>query len=247
MRKFTRYGAIIALLIIASCSDKDPVTTNNVNNIIPNNFLSSANYDKLVVEVQFVNGFQPSSTAVANITSFLQDRLNKTGGITVVQNGIASPGKSVYSTADVTAIESANRTQKSNGKTLTAYVLFVDGDYSDNGTDTKVLGITYNSTSIAIFEKTIKEFSGGLNKPSTSTLETTLAQHEFGHVLGLVDRGTPMKSQHLDATNAKHCSDKNCLMYYLVENSGSIAGIMGGSMTGLTGSCLDDLRANGGK
>jgi hypothetical protein len=36
-------------------------------------------------------------------------------------------------------------------------------------------------------------------------------------------------------------------MYYLVENSGSIAGIMGGSMTTLTASCLDDLKGNGGR
>jgi len=247
MIKFTRYSFIVILLLIASCHDKDPGTTNNVNNIVPNNFLSSANYDKLIIEIQYVNGFQPSSAAVANLTSFLQDRLNKTGGITVTQNSITSPGKSVYSTTDAVAIENANRTLKPNGKTLTAYVLFADGDYSDNGTDIKVLGITYGSTSMVIFEKTIKEFSGGFNKPSTATLETTVTQHEFGHVLGLVDRGTPMKSSHLDAANAKHCSDKNCLMYYLVENTASITGIMGGSMTGLTGSCLDDLRANGGK
>ncbi|MEJ0056390.1 MAG: membrane metalloprotease [Bacteroidota bacterium] len=183
MIKLIKYAPVILLFIIASCSDKDPVTTNNVNNIVPANFLSSANYDKLIVEVQYVNGFQPSAAAVTNLTSFLQDRLNKTSGITVVQNAITSPGKSVYSTADVTAIENANRTQKPSGKTLTAYILFVDGDYSDNGTDTKVLGITYGSTSMVIFEKTVKEFSGGLSKPSTATLETTVTQHEFGHVL----------------------------------------------------------------
>jgi len=247
MRQPITYTSILIFFIIVSCSDKNPATTNNVSNIVPANFLSSANYDKLIVEIQYMTGFQPTATAVTNLTSFLQDRLNKTGGITVVQTSISSAGKSVYSTTDVAAIENANRTQKSYGKTVTAYILFVDGDYSDNGTDTKVLGITYGSTSIVLFGKTIKEFSTGLSRPSTATLETTVIQHEFGHVLGLVDRGTPMKSSHLDTANGKHCSDKNCLMYYLVESSASIAGIMGGSMTGLTGSCLDDLRANGGK
>ncbi len=246
MKKFANNFFLFSLLIVAAChKDSDP-TSSNVN-IVPANFLSNTNYDKLVIEVQYMTGAQPSSAAVNNLTSFLQDRLNKTAGISIVQTTIASAGKATYSVSDVTAIENTSRTQKTSGKTLTAYILFVDGDYSDNGTDTKVLGITYGTTSMVIFEKTIQGFSGGLSKPSAATLETSVTQHEFGHVLGLVDRGTPLTSSHLDTAHDKHCTDKNCLMYYLAETSGSIAGIMNGSMTGLTQSCIDDLRGNGGK
>ena len=245
--KFSLTACILFVLLIAvtGCQkDSDP---SNPNGIIPNDFLSEMKYDKLIVEIQYVNGYAPTATTLDNLKSLLQQRLNKSGGITIVQNSISSPGKTLYSVDDISAIESVHRTQKPNGKTLTAYFFFADGDYSANSGNSKVLGIAYGSSSMALFEKTIKDFSGGITQPTLAVLESTVILHEFGHILGLVNTGTPMQSQHQDVSHGKHCNNQNCLMYYSVETSDIVANVVSGNIPSLDANCLADLNANGGK
>ena len=217
------------------------------NNILPNDFLSDKNYNKLIVEIQYVSGNAPAAATLDNLQAFLQQRLNKSTGITIAQNSITSPGKSVYSVDDIENIEKANRSQTTSSKTLTAYFFFADGDYASNSGNSKVLGFAYGSSSMVIFEKTIKGLSGGVGQPTVTALETTVVLHEFGHILGLVNNGTPMQAAHQDVPNGKHCDDQNCLMYYTVETSDIVSNIIGGSIPALNTSCINDLKANGGK
>lgn len=247
MDKLIKY-AILLLFVMASGCRKDSVTNNSSPvNVIPNDFLSNSNYDKLVVEIQYLNGFAPTAGAINNLNTFLQMRLNKTTGITIVQKVISSPVKSVYTLAEIQAIENVNRTQKTNGKTLTAYFFFAEGDYAANSGSSKVLGVAYGSSSMVIFEKTIRDFAGGVTQPPLTTVESTVIHHEFGHILGLVDNGTPMKAAHLDSSHGKHCDDQNCLMYYAAETSDIVANLVGGNIPALNTKCLDDLKGNGGK
>ncbi|MDZ7849101.1 MAG: hypothetical protein U5L96_21585 [Owenweeksia sp.] len=46
------------------------------------------------------------------------------------------------------------------------YVLLMDGKYSENGQGTSVLGIAYRSTSFVVFQKTVKDNTGGIAGPS---------------------------------------------------------------------------------
>lgn len=215
--------------------------------VTPNAFLSSANYTSLVLEVVSVVGYEPSPAAEVNLKSFLEARLNKPDGITIVKRTIPSPGKSVYSFDDVKFLESAHRTLKTSGSQLTAFLLLLDGDYSANSGSGKVLGIAYGSSSMALFEKSVQEFSGDVGQPSISTLETAVMDHEFGHILGLVNNGTALQSSHQDTAHGKHCTNTNCLMYFNVETSDVIGNLLGGSVPGLDAACLADLQANGGK
>jgi hypothetical protein len=241
-----RYTLAIAILFIYSgCKKSNPFSPGN-NGVTPNDFLSSRNYDKMTVEVQYIAGYQPSSATVSNLTTFLQSRLNKPGGINVTQKAISISGKSSYSLTDIEAIEHANRTQNTSGSTVTAYVFFVDGDYAGNAGSSQVLGITYGNSSIVIFEKTIQSLSGGVGQPSVSTLESTVSEHEFGHVLGLVNNGTSMQSSHQDTPHGKHCTSTSCLMYYSVETSDVVANLLGG-IPSLDANCLNDLHGNGGR
>ncbi len=238
---------IFFLLIAAGIGCKKDKSVSIDKKINPNDFLSANNYDQLVVEIQYVTGFEPTAGTVANLKAFLEQRLNKPAGITFVMNAVASSGKTTFSADDIRSIEGAHRTQQTSGKTLTAYFYFADGDYASNSGSSKVLGVAYGNTSMVIFEKTIREFSGGIGKPSATVLESTVIEHEFGHILGLVNNGTGMQSAHQDEPNGKHCSDKDCLMYYAVETSSFIGNLMGGVIPSLNSQCIDDLRANGGK
>jgi hypothetical protein len=214
--------------------------------ISPWDFLCDKNYDEVTVEIQSVNGYEPSSATLNNLTTFLQNRLNKSN-ITIARNSIMSPNKSSFSLDDIKEIEKENREEHTKKRTLTAYILFLDGDYSANIGSSKVLGIAYGKTSIAIFEKTILEFSGGIGKPPTNILETTVSEHEFGHLLGLVNNGTSMHINHQDSVNGKHCNVKDCLMYYSAETSDIVANLLGGKVPALDSHCIDDLKDNGGK
>ena len=72
-------------------------------------------------------------------------------------------------------------------------------------------------------------------------MESTVLEHEFGHLMGLVNLGTPEKITHQDVAHGNHCTDPNCLMYWEKEFS------MAGFVPKLDSNCLNDLRGNGGK
>ena len=84
--------------------------------------------------------------------------------------------------------------------------------------------------------------------PSLEVLETTVVNHEFGHLLGLVNAGSPLQSDHQDTEHGKHCTEQDCLMYYTAETGEGIINMLsGGSVPSLDAQCIADLQANGGK
>jgi len=241
--RYFRYGVILIVGFVLSCKkdEKQPSPTKI------NAFLSAASYDKLTVEVQSVSGNTLSAGTLSNLKAFLQQYLNKPNGIDVITSSIASPGKPVLSLEEIKAIETANRNVQHNGKNLTAYVLVVDADYAGNSGSSKVLGIAYSASSTVLFEKTIKSYSGGLAQPSVTTLETAVLNHEFGHLLGLVNNGAEMAAAHQDTPHGKHCNNANCLMYYTSETSDIVANLLGNNIPVLDQNCINDLKLNGGK
>jgi len=237
---------IAAFVIFIAACKKDEHQINE-GRITPNDFLSADYFDKLIVEIRYIHGFEPTQKTQDNLLAFLNARLHKPAGISVVKGNIPSPGVASYSLDRIEDIESAHRTQYSRGRTLTAFIFFADAGYSGDGSSAKTLGIAYGLTSMVIFEKTIHDYSGGLTQPSRTVLETTVAHHELGHILGLVNNGTPLQSSHQDVAHDRHCNNSNCLMHYVAETSDIVANLLGGNIPQLDAACIEDLRANGGK
>lgn len=230
-----------------SCKKQDTLPPSGIDNsVTPNDFLSGGNYSKLVIEVQSMTGAEPTQATLDNLKAFLEQRLNKPGGVEIVQTHIA-PQKPIYNLRDITDIESLHRHQHTSGTTLTAYILFVNGNYSENTSNSSVLGVAYWPSSMVIFDQTIHSYSGGLGQPSVTTLESTVSEHEFGHILGLVNNGSTMQTNHQDAPHGKHCNNQNCLMYWETENTNLMANLLGDNIPTLDNNCLSDLQANGGK
>jgi len=247
-----------SLSVLTSCSsDGDESPQNNDGNnggndqnvgVSAQDFLTSDTYSNLVVEIQYASGYEPPQGAVNNLQSLLNERLNKPGGVSITTTEIAAPGQDTYSTADLRAIEDNNRTQFTNGNTIAAYFFFADGGFSQDTENSKILGVAYRNTSMALFQETIENNSGGVGQPSTSLLTSTVMNHEFGHILGLVNNGTPVQSDHHDAANGAHCDVEDCLMYWQAETSGGLGDLVGmSSPPPLDPQCIDDLQANGGK
>ncbi|HMK04925.1 MAG TPA: hypothetical protein VK489_12065 [Ferruginibacter sp.] len=239
------------LLSIIACKKSDNPTglpsINSENNkavgASANDLLGAAKYTSVKIEIQYMPGFQPDAAAVNNLASFLNTLINKPGGVTVTQTQIASAGKAVLSLNDIATIEKNNRTVYTSGSQVGVYFLFTDANYSEGN----VLGIAYRNTSMSLMGKTIHDNSGGLGQASRTKLESTVLEHEFAHILGLVDIGSPMQTNHKDAAHGNHCSNTSCLMYYASETTDILGFLLTGNIPVLDANCRADLTANGGK
>ncbi|WP_016989098.1 membrane metalloprotease [Flavobacterium sp. ACAM 123] len=249
----------MTFILLVSCSKEDSTDTISVDGYsITNNkkatgssshdLLSADTYKSMVIEVVYVEGYEPSATAINNFTSFLNARSNKPGGITVVKRSIASPGKATFTNKEIVAIEDANRTKYNSANQIAVWALFIDGASASDSGNSYVLGTAYRNTSFVIYEKTIHGLSDSPFEPNRSLFETTTITHEFGHILGLTNLGAPLQSNHEDAEHEKHCNVKSCLMYWSAESGSGVANMVsGGSAPKLDAQCLADLKANGGK
>ena len=103
MHSYLKYSFLFLSLLVLACKKDAPllekeeekqeeVVPVQESRITPNDFLSDKKYSKLVVEILYVKGYQPSSTSVNNLKTFLEQRLTKPAGITIVQKEIASAG-----------------------------------------------------------------------------------------------------------------------------------------------------------
>ena len=240
---------LLSIVFFAQCSKKDstPNSSNNLNTksvgASAKEFLSAGTYTSINVQLQYMPGFAPDATALTNLTSLLNTLVNKPAGINFSQTPIAASGKSVFSIEDISALEKANRTQFTNGNVLSVYVLYVDAPF----TTANILGAAYRNTSLVIFGPTVTSNSGGVNQTTRTKLETTVLNHEFGHLLGLTNLGTGMVTQHEDGAHVSHCNNSSCLMYFSTQTSMMGGVLLSGPIPVLDANCKADLTANGGK
>ncbi len=254
--KFHSLLAFFLIFLILGCSKDDDQTIINGIDRTPNlqptgssarDFLSDQRYQSLVIEIIYVEGFRPNAQTLTNLRNFMQVRLNKPGGVSIVETPIASPGMAPYDIDEIVQVESAVRTKYNAGNVLTLYMFFADGGTTTDTESQFILGSAYRNTSFVMYQSTIQQRSGGLGQPSRVNLETTVIQHELAHLLGLVNLGSPMQTPHEDAAHPKHCNNENCLMFWEAGGSGLLNMMGGGHLPQLDANCLADLQANGGK
>jgi len=209
--------------------------------------LSDDDYKTAIIEIQYMSGFRPSDQAIQNLKTFVGQRLHK-NAITVKFSEISARGKGSYSLDEIRKIEDDSRTEFSSKKSIATYFLFVDGSYSEDTADGKVLGLAYFNTSMVIFEGTITDLTGGFGEPELYKLETLVLTHEFGHILGLVNLGSAMQAEHQDEAHGNHCDNQDCLMNWEAEGGNAVQNLLGNApIPELDANCLNDLQANGGK
>jgi hypothetical protein len=231
-------------LFLLGCSTDEPAPDDQPLGVSARSFLSDENFTSLVVEVVYVNGFEPSGTSLSAVKSFLQTYLNKPGGIELVTRAIPAPELGTYSVSEITDVENKHRTIFTSGKKLSTFIFIADNKSTSSTSEEWVLGKAYKNTSMVIFEKEIRELAESAEVSSAQIQQLTI-KHEFGHLFGLVDNGTPAQSDHVyrDPNNPDekgHCEVQNCLMardlnYY---EAGDLQ---------LEELCHLDLIANGGK
>jgi hypothetical protein len=239
------------VLLLAACKKSETITNlpyiNSENNktvgASANDLLSATKYSSVKIEIQYMPGFQPDAASVNNLTNLLNSLVNKPGAVTVIQSQVASAGNTVLSLNDIALFEKNNRTVYTSGTQLGVYVLYTDGNYSEGN----VLGLAFRNTSISLLGKTIHDNSGGIGQASRTKLESTVLEHEFAHLLGLVNIGSAMQTNHQDGAHGNHCNNNSCLMYYASETTDILGLLITGNIPVLDTNCKADLTANGGK
>jgi hypothetical protein len=245
--------AVILLLVLSACEKTSTDFTNNPNapdylhnratGASANELLSTSKYNSLKVEILYMPGYAPDAGAVSNLQNFLNTLLNKPSGISIVSKEIPAALANNLSINDVFQIEKNNRSSFTSGNQIAVAVIYTNGYYTDQHT----LGAAYRNTSVVLFGKNIHDNSGGLGQASRTKLESTVLQHEFGHLLGLIDLGSPMQTQHKDPAHGSHCNNSNCLMYYASDTRDILGFLITGNIPSLDANCRADLTANGGK
>ena len=244
-------ATILALFFFVACKKETTFSNNpgadDLHNkavgYTANQLLSSGTYKSLKIEVQYMTGYAPDASALNHLQNILNTYLNKPSGISIVTKEISPSSSATLSIDQVRTLEEQNRTVFTTGDQLGVYFLYTNGNFTDN----KVLGAAFRNTSMVIFGKTIHDNSGALGQTSRTKLEGTVLDHEFGHILGLVDLGSTMQTNHKDATHDSHCSNTNCLMYYASETTDILGFLLTGNIPPFDANCIADMHTNGGK
>jgi len=238
------------LLLFSACqSDDSGETTNERTENLKalgtsaEDLLSDDIYSRLVVEIVYSNGFRPKQLTIDTFRTFLNQRLNKPSGISIVETVISPPQGEPYTISEIRDIESNVRTRYTNGNEIAVFIFFANGN-SSNDTDTSVtLGSAYQNTSMVIYEETLQSLPQDL-----FLMEATTIRHEFGHILGLVDiTGDDIHPEgHIDPDSSKHCIVEGCLMYFASTIPSNITNPMVSDIPVLDSLCIEDLQSKGG-
>src|SRR5213075_2048217 len=120
----------IGFFLFVSCSkDNDlpgetinPNTNKQATGSSSNDLLSDKKFKSIIIEEVYVDGFEPSATAISNFVSFLDARTYKPNGITIIKRAIPSPGKATFSVTEIAAIENADRTEYNTSNQIAVWV-----------------------------------------------------------------------------------------------------------------------------
>jgi hypothetical protein len=250
------FGWVFTMFLGCKSDDKDPpfdptLANRQSTGTSSEDFLRDSDFKSVTLEIVYAEGFYPEPGTIDHLLNFMEERVNKSQGITVVERMIQPDisGNS-YTINDIVAIETQHRTFYNDGTNLAVYVFF-SNKKSSNDTPTRVtLGTAYRNTSAVIYKKTINDaaVSHGIN---IGLAERTTLNHEFGHLFGLVNLELDDIHQvHEDTQSSKHCMVEECLMYF--ETTGNRAAVTRMLLSRSTDRvldqlCIEDLQAKGGK
>ncbi|RYY96257.1 MAG: hypothetical protein EOO11_13915 [Chitinophagaceae bacterium] len=221
----------------------DPTYATRAVGASARDLLTDSAYSSLLIELNYMTGHAPDSAALRNLEGFLYQHLHKPGGIRIETREIPAVHDTLSSLTEVAAIEQQYRRRYNHDRELTVYILYTNGVF----VKPEMLGYAYFGTSAVLFGRNLSENSNRARRPSRTDLETKVLQHELGHLLGLVNVGSPEQSEHSHEGRGKHCRNKRCLMYYLIDTEASPSFLLRKPLPKLCDACRKDIRVNGGK
>ncbi|WP_190809578.1 hypothetical protein [Flagellimonas sp. S3867] len=265
MKKKILFYSLLCLGFILACSkDSDvnsgPTSVDKSANLLAtgasaNDILANNNFNKLLIEVAYVNGFRPTDATMDSFETFLRDRTFKTD-IEFTFNSLESPGEETLTLQEIADLESDNRTAYNSGNTLAIYIYFANAPSEDDDENQGLvtLGAVYRNTSMIIYESTVRGLASSSSSISLTDVESATLHHEFGHLFGLVNLGTTPVNDHEDPDAENHCNVTGCLMRAELQFGGPTMKMLesrvskgAAAIPTLDAECILDLQNNGGR
>lgn len=175
-------------------------------------FYLNASVPKLVIEIDAVQGYEPSKAAVDLLATRLKSIASKPGGIQVVTN-VVGGGRPSWTVAHVRQFEQQHRSAKSTPSSAVIHVSYVDGESVDGA-----IGIAYASSSVVLFAESLR--ANALATVPAEDVEKSVLVHEVGHLLALVNIGYTSPRDHEDDEHRGHSKNIGSVMYYAVDTVG---------------------------
>ena len=230
--------AVLLPLVVLACGDSEagPVPE-GVQRV--EGYVESEEFERLVIEVDAVEGHGPREASTSWVREKLEEVVDKPEGVEVVWDDILVPrgAEKVWSLSDLDVLAGDNRNPPSDPGTIRMHVLFVDGSFRVGSGVQTVLGIAWGHRQIVIFADALRRICE-LERAPTRVMrhlcrytEQSVLLHEVGHLLGLVNNGAPLTADHHDADHGAHCSNVDCVMYWM-HAGGKLADIVEARMEG---------------
>lgn len=189
--------------------------------------------ERIVLEIQSAPGAAPSASTVQHVQAAVQAAAGKP---VVVVDGRAAPGSTDWSSSTLQRAADQGATTAQGSGTAVLRLLFVHGTYEGND---GVLGVAVRGDVAAVFRERIDAATGLLGDPDA--VERSVATHEVGHLLGLVD--LVLDTGRADPDHPGHSANPGSVMYWAVETD-LISSLLGAHPPqDFDGDDLADLRA----
>ncbi len=175
--------------------------------------LRSGGFSELNLHVLYEDGYEPVGM------DLLKDRVNevcdKPDGINIILEKVDFKHGNTWDANDVRDKRWYHGGDAMSSNTLTWYLLFPSGKYSDDS----VLGVAVDASTVALFKDSIDEAEGFASRPSAEDIETSVTIHEIGHLLGLVNSVYTSDIDHEDPEHPHHSSNEDSVMYWAIESN----------------------------
>jgi hypothetical protein len=176
-------------------------------------YLQASPASSLVVEVDWMSGRKPSSSALAHLESILKRELAKPGGIDVRLGAEMATTDTSWTVDDLVAAEKAFRAEHSGGSRVTMWIAYLGGSFAESDS---ALGAAFAASGAVLFRDRIGQATSALIL--ASEIERSVLTHEAGHLLGLVNIGYQSGFNHEDPAHPKHSNNRDSVMYWAVED-----------------------------
>lgn len=109
-------------------------------------------------------------------------------------------------------------------------ILYVDGAYEQDTDEYYTLGFAWGGSWLVMLadnvasgcERELTDVKPGDQDAACQVAEASVLMHELGHLFGLVNNGVPMATPHEDPDHRHHDVSEDCLMYWLMADSGAL-------------------------
>ena len=219
--------------------------------VSPRDYLRDLDYTLWIIEVDYAEGERPPDSALSLLRDRMQSVVRKPDGVEVRMDEVLEREETTWGTDSLRQLRRDHQDEETDGHTVVTHLSFVAGHSGEDDDEGRVLGVAIDHRQVVIFSQTVKSSCTVTSLPpclySTEEVFGAVVVHEFGHILGLVNNGIPMVSDHQDESHGAHSDNPDSVMYWAVETTDIFQSLTGELPNQFDADDRADLRAAGGR